>query len=154
MFNENEIQRFWAKILIDETDFACWNWQAGKVPFGYGMMWFGGKDQNSHRVAWQIAFGLIPKGMHVCHHCDNPSCCNPNHLFLGTPKQNMNDRDGKQRGPIGEKQGRSKLKPPDVLSIRSLYATGKCSQPALASQFSIDQAQVWRIIHRKTWKHI
>ena len=73
---------------------ACWTWTGKRYPTGYGRF---GKHY-AHRVAYELAYGPIPEGMHVCHSCDNPPCCNPAHLWIGTPKDNMQDRERKGRG--------------------------------------------------------
>ena len=87
--------RFWGNI---DKSGACWEWKKHKHKNGYGGLRYKGKQEYSHRVAWIISFGDIPDGLYVCHRCDNPSCCNPSHLWLGTPADNMHDRDAKGRG--------------------------------------------------------
>jgi len=81
---------------IDKTG-NCWDWLAGKDKDGYGKIKINGKDLQAHRASWDFHNGLIPEGMSVLHHCDNPSCVNPSHLFLGTTLDNMRDRDTKGR---------------------------------------------------------
>ena len=90
-------QEFWDSVDI-KTDSECWEWKKSKSLLGYGR-WR--KNTYCHRVAWIFTFGEIEDGMHVCHHCDNPSCCNPSHLFLGTHMDNMHDRDAKGRNTGG-----------------------------------------------------
>ena len=87
--------RFWSKVNIPNLN-ACWEWQAGKFPKGYGAFYFNGKCQRANRVSWILTKGEIPKGLKVLHSCDNPPCVNPLHLSLGTTADNMKDRD--QRG--------------------------------------------------------
>jgi hypothetical protein len=78
---------------------ACWPWQGGRKVKGYGRLMRDYKDLQSHRVAWEETFGPIPDGLQVLHHCDNPPCCNPAHLFLGTPGDNVRDMVAKGRQP-------------------------------------------------------
>ena len=79
-----------------ESDNGCWEWQGSKNADGYGTISARCKQFRTHRVVWQLIFGEIGN-LHVCHSCDNPSCCNPEHLFLGTNQQNMQDRQSKGR---------------------------------------------------------
>jgi len=81
--------------LVSET--GCWNWTKGKMPFGYGVVTFQQKQIRTHRLSWMIHRGKIPAGMCVCHRCDNPSCINPDHLFLGTFGDNNRDMKAKGR---------------------------------------------------------
>jgi hypothetical protein len=98
-----------------------------------------------------IHFGEIPENMCVYHKCDNPSCVNPNHLFLGTHKQNMIDCMNKGRFPVGEKNGKSKLKTADIIEIRKLYKNN-VRQRDLCEIYNIDRARMSRIVNMKTWK--
>lgn len=95
------VARFWAKV--NRTD-GCWEWQASRNNYGYGLFHVGvgaaGRIRSSaHRFAYELAHGPIPKGLNVCHSCDNPPCCNPAHLFLGTQRDNVLDAARKGRTP-------------------------------------------------------
>lgn len=118
---------------------ACWEW-TGTVTAGYGKVAGGYKRPTvyAHRIAWVQANGAIPEGMVVCHSCDNPLCCNPAHLFLGTPLDNMRDRDAKGRGF-------SKITADDVEEIRSRFNAGE-SQHSLAKKFGVSQSHVSRVV--------
>ena len=90
------IDRFIRKFEIDhETE--CWNWIAGIDGEGYGSFWLYGKNRSAHRVAYQISVGQIPEDMYICHSCDNPLCVNPDHLWLGTQAENLQDMRDKGR---------------------------------------------------------
>jgi hypothetical protein len=88
---------------------GCWEWR-GCLSSGYGMASYRGKKMMAHRAAWVMTFGEIPVGYLVCHKCDNHPCVRPDHLFLGTPRDNMIDMYSKGRGPTGDRNG-SKTKP-------------------------------------------
>lgn len=94
-------RRFWAKVSIGNLD-ECWEWQAFKNYQNYGSFGLKNAVKRSHRVAWEDAFGNIPNDLCVCHHCDNPACCNPTHLFLGTNADNVADKVSKNRQIKGE----------------------------------------------------
>jgi ribosomal protein L34 len=87
-------ERFWPKV--EKTD-GCWLWTGSLIWCGYGSFHVGGKQLYAHRVAWEIAYGPIPEGQHVCHHCDNRRCVRLAHLFLGTQRDNLRDASAKKR---------------------------------------------------------
>ena len=100
-FDDKFKQRFWSKVCIGAPD-DCWEWITCKDKYGYGRIAYTVSYKNkkvltTHRVSWMLANGDIPEGMCICHTCDNPSCVNPNHLWLGTQKENVNDMVAKGR---------------------------------------------------------
>jgi hypothetical protein len=152
--------RFWSKVIVPDDPEECWGWKASTSKYGYGYIRWCGKPDYGHRASYHISHGNMPKkGLEVCHSCDNPSCCNPRHLFLGTHKQNMHDAIRKGRfvsiiAPRAEESGSAKLTWKEVNQIRELYSTGKYSQTKLAKRFGIHQAHVSRIIRNVTWAYI
>lgn len=87
--------RFWSKV---DKGPGCWTWTGATQNYGYGAVTIHGLTRRAHRVSWELAHGPIPDGLHVCHRCDNPPCVNPDHLFLGTAQDNVDDKDAKGRG--------------------------------------------------------
>lgn len=94
---EDMEKHFWSKVAIKSSD-QCWNWKAGKDKKGYGIFWNSGNKVRAHRFAFEVAqIGFIPEGMNILHKCDNPSCCNPRHLYAGTQFDNVRDMDTRGR---------------------------------------------------------
>lgn len=143
-------ERFWNHVC--KTD-SCWFWQgASSPPSGYGKFNIHGRDIGAHRFAYELAYGPIPKGLYVCHHCDAPPCVRSDHLFLGTQAENMQDCANKGRiGPLaksssyprGEQHPNAKLTAQQAQEILSLR--GQLSQRQIAIQFGICHSTVSRI---------
>ena len=134
---------------------GCLEWTAtARANGGYGTLCVGRVGQiRAHRAAWVLKNGPIPRGMYVCHSCDNPLCCNVDHLFLGTPKQNMDDKEAKGRGikpPVhrGEQHHNAKTTAAQVDEIRSAAGT----LDAIASRYGVSAKTVWRIKKGLTWR--
>jgi len=142
-----------SKIEKDKET-GCWNWLGAKNKQRYGTKTFAGKGIKVHRLFYESFIGEIPQGKNVCHKCDNPSCCNPGHLFLGTQSENMQDMIKKKRSNflVGEKCKRSIFKNEDILEIRRLYPS--ITQVGLSKQFNCSEGAIAAIVHRRTWKHI
>ena len=145
--------RFWRKVRI--TD-GCWNFGA-KNSARYGtFMNEHGKTEKAHRVSWRIANGLIPPGLLVCHHCDNPSCVRPSHLFLGTHKDNTADQIAKGRKPVlfGETHPLAALTESQVLDIRRRLALGAIISE-VAKDFPIVTLQAVAAAGKvRSWRHL
>lgn len=144
------LDRFNAKITVDKT--GCWLWTACLNGAGYGRIRVNRKTLKAHRVSYELHKGPIPDGLFVCHSCDVPSCVNPDHLWLGTSQDNVDDCVRKGRQTRGEKIAQSKLTESDVKQIRSLYP--KLSQYKLAAKFKVDQSAISDIITRESWSHV
>lgn len=144
--------RFWEKVEKTES---CWNWIGATDSVGYGNLRISGKTYRSHVLSYLINIGEIPKGLCVLHKCDNRKCVNPDHLFLGTKKDNTADMWQKGRANIahGERSGRAQLTEREVIEIRKLHNQGKSTRD-LASQFNISHSGIWWIVSRKSWKHV
>jgi hypothetical protein len=93
----NEIARFWSRVRKGDD---CWEWLGRTSTNGYGAVWADKRDRRAHRVAWELVNGPIPDGLYVCHHCDNKRCVRPDHLFIGTATDNMQDALRKGRNPF------------------------------------------------------
>lgn len=142
----------------------CLEWTGPRSPKGYGSIGIGTANMRTHRASWMIANAQeVPPGMLVLHRCDNPPCIRPDHLFLGTPRDNMEDMHRKARHPNdrydfsnfarGERHGSAKLNRRAVEDIRFLAAIG-WKQRDLAKEFGVTQRAIWQVIHRKTWAHV
>lgn len=132
----------------------CWIWTGGIQPDkGYGWFYANCEAESSHRVAWQIENGEIPDGLYVLHKCDNPPCCNPSHLFLGTGADNMADKVKKGRCQKGSQQSQAKLTEADIPGIRKLLRTG--ATPSWISRlFEVTSAAIGNIRDGKRWRHV
>jgi hypothetical protein len=161
MLNEltaNETDRFWAKVA-QKGEAECWEWTGCNINGGYGRFGVAGAMQLAHRVSWFIAHGPIPysEGYHgtcVLHRCDNTSCVNPDHLFLGTNQDNVDDmvakgRDNKAKGSA---HGVAVLTEEDVRRIRKIGRA--VTQQVLADQFGVDRSHIGKILRRKSWRHL
>ena len=144
-------ERFEDKI-IPEPNSGCHLWCAGCTHDGYGRFRRTGKPELAHRVAYELYTGKIPNGMCVLHRCDVTFCCNPDHLFLGTLRDNMYDMATKCRKAIlvGEDNARAKITEAAVRDIRKRLL----KQSNYADRYGIDQTTISKIQLRKTWKHI
>lgn len=125
------------------TSDGCWEWNSAKTPGGYGKLMFKRSHKYAHRAMWEEVNGSIPEGMEVCHHCDNPGCVNPDHLFIATHLENMLDRDSKGRG-----KG-SKLTVETCEQMKNLYASGRLTQKEVGEHFGISKQTVWLVINDK-----
>jgi hypothetical protein len=151
---KSRFDRLWSKVAVGAPD-ECWPWLAkSKTKKGYGVMrGQDNKQTTAHRFAYESKYGQIPDGLMVLHSCDNPPCCNPSHLFLGTGTDNAADRDSKKRGtrpPLhkGESHPLAKLTKRQVDEIRQASGTLR----EISEQYGIGMSQVSAIRKGKGWK--
>lgn len=140
------------KRWIPEPNSGCWLWLGTYNFYGYGLFHSRGKQRGAHRFSWEFYRGPIPEGMHVLHHCDNPSCVNPDHLFIGTHQDNMADKTAKGRtNPLrGEECKSTKLTNEDALNIFN----SKLSVPELSKAYGTSHTTIYTIRRGESWKHI
>lgn len=152
---ERDKARFWPKVIVTED--GCWGWSGGTHEFGYGSFTSHDGHYGAHRFSYYIHKGNIPEGMFVCHKCDNPPCCNPDHLFLGTVEDNNRDRESKGRSRYvimrGEYSGSAKVDETTVRNMRSDFDSGLATSD-IASRYNMSKSQTHRICHRQSWTHV
>jgi hypothetical protein len=157
MASEAEL-RFWIQVGGSGKPADCWPFKGYRNKEGYGRVSIAGKLMLAHRVAWILTNGPIPKskaskhGTVVMHRCDNPACCNPKHLRLGTQRENIADRKTKGRdgNHKGTAHGKAKFTDAQILMIRASEESGA----ELARQFGVSRTCIWQIRHRKNWSHV
>lgn len=153
-----DVDRFWSKVEIQEPT-KCWPWLGHKSALGYGRIDIRGHGHFlAPRIAYFISTHHDAGHLNVLHKCDNPSCCNPAHLFVGSNQDNVNDREAKGRNKVcnvdnrGIRNRGAKLTETDVISIRR-EATSS-SHDELSRKYSVNRATINRIINGKLWRHI
>jgi hypothetical protein len=155
-------ERFW-KYVDKKGDNDCWVWKGYRQIYGYGQIFINKKSCGTHRVMWELVNGPIPEGLFVCHHCDNPPCCNLSHLFLGTSQDNVNDmmqkgrfvrysgsRNGKDNGK-GRGKGGKKLTMIEATEIRELRKTG-LTFLEIGNKYRVSAVMIYYIVSGKFWK--
>lgn len=155
-------------ILWDQVDRkpnGCWEWPHHKDKDGYGVIYADAQNPRAHRAAFESAYGEYPAELFVCHTCDNPPCCRPTHLFLGTAADNANDRNAKGRHfhgydahsyevrPRGERSGMAVMTEGAVILMRAMYAQG-IHQGTIAEAFGVSISAVNHCCSRRTWRHV
>jgi len=143
--------RFWEKVDIRGPD-ECWPWLASTGERGYGKIMIHGPDgkamATASRIAYELCFGPVHDGLQVLHSCDNPPCCNPGHLFLGTQLQNVADMEAKGRMSVGEEHPTAKLTAAQVAEIRHSHEL----QAVVGARFGVTQSNVSLIRSGKRWR--
>jgi hypothetical protein len=156
--------RFWSKVHKTPT---CWEWTASTSRTGYGTIKYDKKTMLAHRISYQLAYGETPEGALICHTCDNRRCVNPDHLFVGTHKDNTQDAVKKGRmshGPKhwtnkspkrvarGSRAGLAKLTEKDIPTIRKLALTEPLT--SIAERYDVMPTTIGQIVRGGTWRHV
>lgn len=146
--------RFLSKVEEGSPN-ECWPWMGGRFKDGngvasYGAFTIGRRTIKAHRYAYAIAFGPFDTRLKVCHQCDNPMCCNPNHLWLGTYDDNNKDRNLKGRQAKGESVSTARLTEQQVIAIRDDPRT----QRAIAAAYGLAKSTVGYIKSKRNWSYL
>lgn len=149
--NKQDIYNF-----IDRVETGCWNWTRAKDGKGYGVAYVPYRI-SAHRLSFEVTHGPIPAGKHVLHRCDNPACINPDHLFVGTHRDNMLDKENKGRanhvGAQGTRNGNSILTEKDVISLLRDYVSG-LARKEIAAKYGIRESSVSDYTSGDAWTHL
>ncbi len=155
-------QRFGRYVYLLLSN-GCWEWRGARNEHGYGLIGKeggrGAGNIRAHRLSYQIFYRVnLTREQLVCHRCDNPPCVNPDHLFVGSPLENVLDMISKNRHskpPVrcGEEHPMAKLTKQDVIKIRQLYEGGLSSRK-IAKLFFVDKGTILAIVNREIWRHV
>jgi len=145
----NPLHNFSLKWKQSETS-SCWEWIAAKDKDGYGVFMLGQVKNAAHRAAWKLYKGEIPVGVKVLHTCNNTGCVNPEYLYLGTQKQNIQDQINAGTFVYGSKNGMAKLSEEQVYEIRA----SKEHYRDIAKQYNVSHHTIWDILKGRKWKHV
>lgn len=156
--SKNVGERLWKRIDVKEAD-LCWPWKGHVNEWGYGSISYKGKTWGTHRLAYMLKNGPVPDGLFVCHTCDNPRCCNPSHLWLGTAKDNFHDAVKKSRNTLkickpGEGNGHHKLTTDQVIEIRRSYPHSGKTMKQIGIEYGVSRDAIFDVIRRRKWKHV
>lgn len=156
MSTEKNIQRFKSKLIVKPS--GCWEYSGAKDADGYGMFWFDGKTKGAHQFSARYLAGYqINSGDQVCHTCDNPACCNPAHLFIGSTQDNTADRQRKNRTARGSQVGTSVYDEETIKNIKNAYKTRPHYRGIikdLSEEFNVSYNVVWYACKRNSWSHV
>ena len=151
-WTEVTVARFWSYVDRRGPE-ECWVWKAGCFKGGYGQFRLGKRKVKAHRCAYELSVGPIPIGLRALHHCDNPPCCNPAHLYVGTEKDNARDRveRGGQARLRGESNPQAKLTAAEIGEVRALAAAGGATYREIGARYGLHYNSVGRIVRRERW---
>lgn len=153
--HEFTVEQRFLMCIQENPETKCWEWVALRRKdegYEYGCFSMNGRMKRAHRVMWEWINGAIPPRIFICHRCDNPPCCNPDHLFAGTQQQNMDDMHSKGRGKDYRSEDccTAKLTAEDVVKIRSMVGTNM----EIGALFGVHNSTICQIRKRNTWKNV
>lgn len=155
------IEDFWARV-DRKSPAECWEWQGGKNGHGkdsYGVFWARGTRYKAHRFTFEVSCRKLMRGELACHHCDNPSCCNPSHIYAGTHRDNARDciERGRRNMERGSDRYNARLNEEKVREIRQLYQkrkVGGMGIDRLSEIYGVGRTMIYAIIKRRRWAHV
>jgi hypothetical protein len=151
-----DAERFWSRVRKGD---GCWDWTGMIGDVGYGQMSVNGRQERTHRLSWLLAHGAMPpRGVYVLHRCDNRRCVRPDHLFLGTHRENIADMIAKGRGSkpprhVGDSHPQAKITAAIASDLRRRVAAGE-KQAALAREVGISKSAMCAIVKRHIWREV
>jgi hypothetical protein len=145
---------FWSRVDGSSLD-GCWPWLGGKNTWGYGSVFYRGKNSNASRVAAILSHGEVPEGLVVCHSCDNPLCCRPSHLFIATQAENLADCRAKGRAVYrtgcDHHRATAKVTPEQIMDARRAYESGE-TQTSIARRLGVHSSTISRAVRGHIWR--
>lgn len=148
LWGRSPLERFEHYIDCTTSQDGCWLWRGGRSPRGYGRFKVSGKTLRAHRWAYEQFVGPIPADLRVCHRCDNPPCCNPDHLFLGTDADNVHDCVAKGRARGGSNSQWQKLSPEICIAIQEEYEGRWGEQAKLAARYGVSPSVISEVLKK------
>lgn len=149
---ENVKEKIQRSIVIDQTS-GCWLWQKAKEAFGYGVIRADNKRYLAHRLSYKVYNGKLDDKLLVLHKCDVPACINPDHLYMGTYKNNMEDCVRRGRFASRDRKPNAKLKSTDIQTIKNLYFAEKLTHKEIAHVYKVSIRLIGDVVNEKRWSN-